>query len=383
MTLAEIVLKLRYGLSQWSTLFGSQLSCSAASISGSNINLTTTTAHGLAANDIIYLSWFYEKITGTISGSGTSWTVVTDANHDLTLNSDENRDVYVYVTSENFATPTQVRLTNVANRRTFTFYSDTAPYTVDTDCELIQFHYGAANTPATVVSAPTTTTLVVNPSGDIGGLPSDLSGNLSASKVTKAMRVSAAVDIDTALNSYTEKADNELLAFVVMDSFSANRAKNNTNDAQYMSGRQQDFTQQIIGNFSVYIFVPNKGDALSKTNGRAGRDVIETIRVPLFRSILNLPLSTGLTYATDNVVTYAGDGYFDYTGPVYIHRFQFQQVFDINYQDTASPYQGGDRAFRDINLSFVNTFSVGDFGNPDADYGVSVNLDDDPLPSGD
>jgi len=380
MTLAEIVLKLRHGLSQWSTLFGTQLSVSAAAISGSNINLTTTVPHGLVANDIVYLSWFYERITGTISGTGPTYTVVTDANHDLTRNEAERREVKIYIKTQNFTTPTEVTLIGVANRRTFTFSSAASPFSNDTDCELIQFHYGAANSPSTVASAPTATTLVVTPTGSIGGLPTDLTGRITSSKVTKAMRVSAAVDYQTASESYTKQGNDELWAFVVMDNFTANRSKTNTTDSQYMSGRQQDFSQMVIGNFSIYIFVPNKGDVLAKTNGRSGRDIIETIRQPLFKAILNTSLSSGLACPTQNVVTYAGDGYHDYAGPYYVHRFQFQQVFEIDVADTSSPYQGGDRAFRDIDLSLVNTFDIGSLGNPDAAYGVSIDLDDDPLP---
>lgn len=381
MNTSEIVAYLKKGICQWSPLFSTQLSATGASIDGSgNILVQTATAHGLVVNDSVSLSGFYESvdITGIVQ-DGNSYTITTGSRHDLTKHESDPAQ-YVLLKTENYPTdPISVLLTDVANRFTFTVSSEDALFDTDQTGSLQQYHYGAVNSTATVTAVPDTTSLVLLPSSSVGGLPTNLGEYLTLAKVNKSFRVAGAIDIQTAINSYTAQPDESLWLFAIIDNYSANRSKFNTNDAQDMTGRQQDFRQQIIGNFSIYCFVPNKGDILTKTNGRAARDIIETIRAPLFKSILNIPLSTALTLETQNSVTYAGDGYFNYAGPYYIHRFQFQQVMDITYPDTASAYTGGDRAFRDIDLNLINTFSTDNTGNPDAEYGVGINLDREPV----
>ena len=159
-------------------------------------------------------------------------------------------------------------------------------------------------------------------------------------------------------------------AFVVLNDFTGNKDRMNPLDTNYATGISAEYRQRIIAGFNVYIIVPNKGEILTKTNGRAARDIIEDIRKPLFQSLLGIDFGSGLTSGGQNVCTWAGDRAYQYTGAYYIHEFSFQQVFDITYGDTA--IVSDNRAFRDIDLSLKNQFS--DL----TAYTASINLDVNP-----
>jgi hypothetical protein len=190
------------------------------------------------------------------------------------------------------------------------------------------------------------------------------------SVLNSGLRITGAVDIDTFLNSYTKEGLDQLWCCAVLDDYVANKDRANTNDAFSSQGRRGDFWQQVIGAFSVYVVVPNKGNLLTKTNGRAARDLIEDVRLPLMRSVLGHTFQTDLSSKTEAVVIYAGDGFYQYTGAYYVHRFQFQQTCEITVGDTNDSVI--DRAFRDIHLQFTNA-------GTSTQYFADVNLDDEPV----
>ena len=365
----QIILQLQSKLPSLSPYFSDRLQVIGMSkLSGTNVEIQTLTAHGLAVDDLITVGNIVSSVTvDTYTETATQITFTLLADHDFTYNAnaplDAGQVVKVYYAGVNY----EYRLKSVPNRRTLIVYvDDQDPIPLLLTIEIQQlFPYGW-NGLKQVAAVPSSVLLQYDAGFDVS-----VTLGLAEGYICKSPRISGAVDIETLIRSYTEQPLDEVWAFVVLGSNAANNDRLNANDATTTQGRQSDFRQKIITNFSIFIFVPNKGEVLTKTNGRAARDLIEDLRLPIFQSILGVDLSADLYAQGQGIITYNGDAPVSYDGAVYIHEFKFQQVIEITSKDTA--IRDFERAFRDISLIQTNQFddlSV---------YTAAINLDEEPL----
>ncbi len=184
-------------------------------------------------------------------------------------------------------------------------------------------------------------------------------------------RISAAITVDRAIQAYTQMTKKDRWLFVVLGDVVASKSRQIASDAIDNLQRGNEFRQQIIQPFSLFVFFPVEDE----TAARLSRDDAELLFGPLCRSVLFSSFDSGLHVGAQHPVQYAGHGVFRYDTAVYIHGYEFQQVADLVFEDTVGPDL--DVAFRDIDLTL--------FPDPGGATGASfldvdIDLDEVPLP---
>ena len=362
----DIIAQMAATLPRNSGYFSNSCVPSSFSTSGGGlVTVTTSAPHKiLSVGDQVTISGVLTPVTITTATVNLDGTIdfVTATAHDLTLNV-VDPTTYVRITGTSFDQTYQ--LIGVDSRYKFKVQVTTQPALPVGTIKLQQAFLYGYNGKQTVLSIADASTFTFQLTEQFGN-PVYYTG----AKISTNIRVSGAISIDVITEAYTKQALDDMWAFVVLNDFTGNKDRMNPLDTNYATGISAEYRQRIIAGFNVYIIVPNKGEILTKTNGRAARDIIEDIRKPLFQSLLGIDFGSGLTSGGQNVCTWAGDRAYQYTGAYYIHEFSFQQVFDITYGDTA--IVSDHRAFRDIDLSLKNQFS--DL----TAYTASINLDVNP-----
>ncbi len=340
------------------------------SISTVGVTATVTTAavHNLVATETVTIDGVLVPVeidTVTDDTPLNTLTITTLTDHDLTKN---NKEVGIVVDAPITGSLTETfTVVRVDNRRTFTVTKGVGtPIAGDFLQEAFLSGYNGLQT---VVSAPTTTTFTYTLTETLA------STTVAGGTVSSKHRISGAVDFDTARLAYTEQSgESKLWAFVVVETSDPNKDRKGTNDATATRGQKQSAFQQVIETFTVYLFVPNKGDTKQHVGGVITRDLAIDERLPILQSVLGIQYDPDLSFAGQNKAAYDGDGYWAYDGAFYVHFFRFQQVVSITNPDTA--VQVDSRAFRDINFT-IN--SLGIQADTD-DMTADVDLDDIPLP---
>ena len=274
-----------------------------------------------------------------------------DKDHDLTKTKTETKSVQIF---DNFGFQLTLNLLTVPNRYEFTtdkvgFVSFPAnPLYMMQEYD---FGYNQQHVITSIVS-PTQFTIY----SDTWLSAPVFEPNYTEAFVRTQYRIGGAIDIDTAVADYTKQNRDAIWLIVILGDAEANKDRNNTNDAYITQGRQMDYYSQIISNFSVYAFIPERGNGLTDTSGRSTRDFVEEVVRPfVFGALLGIDFPTYLACPTQSATSFAGDGYHDYNGAFYIHKFDFQQIMTITNADTA--IRETTRAFRDLDLELKNQFS--------------------------
>lgn len=367
MKTSDVILQLMATLPRYTDLFTEKIQIIGATKAGLVGTFETSEAHPFSVGSLVNVTGTRApiEVSEIISETATQVRIRTATDHDYTLNesipSDQGQQVQITGAGFNES----YTLTSVPNRLVLVLERVAQPALPGGTLYVQDQILNAWNGFFQVTAVPTPTTFSVSLQYD---LPAP--NNFDDSFVYGGFRISGAVDIDVILDSYTAQLNDKLWAFVVLNDFTANKERNNPKDSFAVNGRQMDYRQTMIAPFSIYVFVPNKGDVLQKANARFARDLIEDVRRPIFRSVLGINFETDLDCQGQDVVTYAGDGFFQYNGSYYVHQFNFEQNLDITFDDTA--IEELDRAFRDIKTIHENQFS--DLTT----YEALVNLDEDP-----
>jgi hypothetical protein len=355
---ADVVQQIQASIGTMTGLSQSATPSTIIKVSGNTWQLTTGTAHGLSVGELFSLGGVETPTLITDSYiDGDTIVCTTAVDHDLSLYRGESKTVKIGVNTYS--------LLGVPNRLNFVIANVGSP---DLEGEyLFQTYPYGLNDIHQVITVPNSTTIRFDLSPDFEFMTAPIS--TATVKINTKFQVSAAVDIETANNSYTAQSANSIWLFVVLGDYFANKNRLNTNDAQITQGMQGDYYHQIISNMSVYAFLPNKGTSPRDQNGRKERDYIETtIRPFLFRALLRVNFPTYLSCQTQSTLSYNGDSFQGYTGAYYVHKFDFQQVIQVTNDDTNDTY--ATRAFRDLYLTFKNQFS------DVTEYTADVNIDE-------
>jgi len=364
MKTSDVISQIRAVLPTKTELFSTRLTITGVVKAGSVATFTTSAAHGLEASEYVTVSGVVTPIViDTVTDLGDTYEIRTLTEHDLTLHPTLDDAKTVQITGT--AYDQEFDLVDVPNRFRFVITKGSQPAFPVGTIYLQQTAMIGYNGLKQVIAAPSTTTFTAAISFDLPQ-PNYVTGAYTYCR----HRISGAISIDVVINSYTKQAADNLWLFVVLGDFGANKDRKNVNDAISTQGRQGDFCQKIIENFSVFVIVPNKGSVLTNTNGRAARDIIEDIRKPLLQSLLGIRFPISLAAPGQGIVTYAGDSFYLYNDAYYVHEFLFQQVVEITFGDTA--IVEFDRAFRDVDMTIQNQFS------DVSEYTALVNLDDEP-----
>lgn len=320
--------------------------------------------HGLAPGEIVAITGAEEHVVITsFDRIGLVGTIVTAEDHDLT----EGIAPTVTTSGANEAEFNGTKtVTAILNRRTITvLMADAGPTSATGSLiiagaqSLLRRYNGTFQVKDTL--DPNTFTF----NNLITTLPSPASGTLIA---RAKPRISAGIQIDRLIASYTEQEVGEYWMFVILEDVNASKGRSIESDAVDNIQRSHEFRQQIIQPFTIYVFIP----VANEIAGRLSRDTAEDLFQPICQSLLFSKFDSGLYVgATQGPVQFGSHGVYEYNPSVYIHAYNFIQVVDIVFDDTVGPDL--DVAFRDIDLTLDPNIGT-------SDLIANIDLDDVELP---
>lgn len=368
MKTADIVQALYYATTNGSTYFSSRYSIlSFTALGGNTYRVQTDRPHLLSVDDIITMGGLTSPTpiaTATDDATFLSFDTY-GVDHDLTKKPKETKSVTIF---DNFGFTYTNELINVANRYQFTMKRSNSFSGFPANPLFLMQPYSFGFNDTHVVTAVTSDTFDFISNTYLAA--PIYAQNYGQAFVNAQFQIGGAIDLDTAIDAYTEQRQTQIWLFPILGTFDSNKARANENDAYATTGQNSDQYQLLIANFCVYAFLPNLGNTLTDIGGRATRDMIEDVVRPfLLSALLRVNFPTYLQAATQSSVSYAGDSYHQWNGATYIHRFDFQQILTITNADTYNKQIT--RAFRDLDLELRNQFS-------DTMYTATVNIDEEP-----
>lgn len=344
--------------------FTSNISALSLSRAGTTVTVQTDGSHDLAVNDVVNIVGAKTPITIlSIDRVGIVATLVTSTAHDITKSLGfENVEIEGANETEFNGT---FKLLEVPNRMSIKFEVDDSGPTSATGSPLLingENIFRTYNGLQKVITVQTTSfkytisdnTLFTPPRGTI--------------IVKKSPRISASVNYDRAVESYTKQDDGNMWLFVVMGDGTAQKNRNITIDSTDNIQTSQFFNQRINQIFDLYVFIHTTNEIAA----RQARDRAEELLLPICQSILLTKIDTLLTNKFQNPIQFNNHGFNQYTNVFYVHRYTFESTLQMSFEDTAGVE--ADVAFRDIDLStFLN------IGTDEKDLQSFIDLDDEPL----
>jgi hypothetical protein len=359
-TSQEIVTQLQAVLPTITTLFNDSISITSLTNSSDLVTATTAAAHGLTTGKAVVISGAIAPVPiATLTSDGTLASANTyPYDHDLTEN---------YQTTVNISGADQsgyngdFELLTVPNRYEFTFRLTSDPVSPATG-DILLFdgkERGYNGVKQVTVTSATTFTYPIT-----GVVYSPALGTIVCAV---RARITKAITIEKILDSYTKQPFNDLYAFVVLGNTTPSKDRNVLSDSTYKFIEGQAFRQEIIQNFSVYVI----GPATTEISGANIRDLMESVRVYLFKAVMRVHFPSGLSDNSNFVVWFDGDDFEGYFNAYYIHKFNFAINYFIEFADTVEPAYNV--AFRDTHLIIDNS--------PLELVTAEINLDDEPYES--
>lgn len=350
------------------------LSITSLTISGSTVTATTSAAHGLTTNDLVTIKNAQTPIdvssltfvaNSGIGNTGGIVTAITSTNHDFTEGFDQSVVMVGAAESDYNGT---FDLATTVNRKKLTYLITTNPATPATGSPQILYEYAGAargyNGVKTItVTGATTFTYTVTQT-----ITNDAQGTITAAN---GLRISGAASWEKAVDAYTKQNTDKLWGFVVLGDPFTSKDRHVSTDATSTLGHGDEYRLRVIVPFSVFIITPSINDIV----GRRVRDLMEDVRVALYKSILRVRFDTVLSAAQVYASTANGDRFALFANAYYVHEFEFQTVVDIVIDDTIDPAYSV--AFRDIDLFFKDPL-VSD-GDDIIMQTEDISLDEEPI----
>lgn len=354
----DIVNQLKAQMPNYTTLFSSAITVASITYSAGLGTVTTSAAHGLVTGDVVNIKDAISPNPITsLTRIGQIAFAITANDHDLVFSLGETVVVTGAVDPLYNGTRT---LLSVLTRRQFTYVIDDSAAASTTGGILNEtINYGYNGFFQIIVLSPTTFTYpVLKPMG---------SPAIGSPKAYAHSRITGAVGPDKMMDSYTKQPPLNYYAYVVIEDTVASKSRSARNDAEAVRGAGDDPRQKLIQNFSVYIFAPCKDEIA----GRKVKDDMEDVFIALCASLLGYRPPSYLSEETTNAITFVAHGTYDYKESFYVHKFNFQNLVDITFDDTLQ--ERADLAFRDIHIDYIDPLtSDGD----DVIMTSDINLDE-------
>lgn len=360
----DIINQLAIRLPTLTGKFTSDFTITSLTRSGTTVTAVTSAAHGLSVGEQANIVGAKTSLTiSSLTRSSVIGTLVTDNDHDITEGSQLTIDLSGSVEAE--FNGTFIILT-VPNRKTITFTMTDAGPTTATGTPLLlngasalQQYNGLHN----IATVPTTTSFTYEITDTTLYTPA--TGTIIA---RTNPRVSGGIDEESIIAAYTKRGSSDLWAFVVLNDRAASKSRNIDSDATANLQPNEEFRQQVIMPFSVFVFFP----ATTYIAARQARDEAEDIFRFLAKSLLGLKIDNNLHTGAQNPIVFNAHGYAIYTGGYYLHRYDFEAVGDLTFDDTIG--YDLDVAFRDI--AMTQNVNIG----TESPLTANIDLDDVILP---
>ena len=350
----DIIGQLYAKLAQFTDLFTEDLTITSLTISGSTVTAVTSTAHGLTTGKKVNIvgAIVPNPIT-SLTQTGNIATLVTQFAHDVVLNqgmkgNGAKQDTFITVSgaTEVDYNGTKLVLT-IPDRNTITYQIANDPSSPATGSPVLEEIISGLYNGLQTVTFVDTTTFTYPTSFTIN---SDAIGTILA---RKAHRISGSINEQRVIDSYSKQPAGKFWALVVLDDVANSKNRAVPSDADGSFDSQDDPRQRILQDFSVYVAAPSTDEIAA----RAVRDTMEDVNVFLARSLLGFKASSGFSENPISGVVFTQHGVSFFDRGFYIHRFEYQTLYDITEADTIGP--GIERAFRDLEFDFVDPLGSG------------------------
>lgn len=335
----------------------------SVSASGTDITVTTSGAHGLAAGDLISVpSVSLENVITAVATAAQNIRFTTAADHDLTLSYHPDVELRGFTVS---AWNGNSDLKAVPNRRNFDISGDGKPPTLPVlnGNEVLRekIEVGVFGPNLVQVSSATTNTFTF-------GAAIDLTGRtVKIESIVKGVRVAACINLERAIESYTKQQPDKLWAFICPENATVSKDRKAGTDAVSERGHGTSMIETLLDNFSLFIVAPCRDEI----SGVRALDVCRhTLLLPILKTLRGVKFSTGTSRPTQNAVIMTGHGLSAYTGAYLVYQYTFQFVSRLGDEDQNK--FTGSVAFRDID--YTTTFETGLSQGPD-----TLNLDEEPI----
>ena len=333
----DVINQLSAALPLFTSDFSTTLSVTGLVVSSNVATVTTTADHGLTTNDIVIVK---NAITPnpitSLTRVGNVATAITANNHSLTKQTRGQQLVTISGANEGDYNGSKA-LIDILSSTSFTYKVANNPTTPATGSPILEEFFLNSDEDGgfssingahqIIVTGTTTFTYVTNTVPDVTAI-----GTI---QVEKSPRISGAVSLERAVESYTRQSPDQLWGFVVLEDRTANKDRNINIDATSSKSAGADSRQIIISPFTFYVIVPTS----NQLSARAARDKMEDLMSPLFQSLIGVRFTAGLACNDWAELTFLEHGFQDYVNAYYIHRFSFESVFDITFGDTAKSHQ--------------------------------------------
>jgi hypothetical protein len=366
---AELITQLAAILPAITSYFSDEFEVESLTQTGGIATVVTAAAHGLLTGQIVTISGAIapvEIISLTSVGTVASGEVNNTTPHDLTLDiTPYYQPVVNMITGVDQAAYNGIgfRLLAVPNRFQFSYQlpeEATSPATGETMLLFDGKERGYnGNFIITVVNATTFTYA-------IAGGQDPYSPPLGIPICRANVRISGSESAERAIDAYTKENRNKLWGFLVLGDTEINKDRLAfNNDARNNLNKNADVMVMEIQTASFYVITPS----VDEIAARAARDLMERIRVFLYKALLLFKPSSGLVDQTAFGIAPSGHRKFVYNSAFYVHEFNFEIINYIRYNDCIAP--DINVAFRDVYLALLN--------DPGTEITLGVNLDVDPF----
>jgi hypothetical protein len=360
MRLLDVVGQLQLILPKHTDKLSTTLVISSITVSSNVATIITSSVHGLTTGQAVTLSNVQSRtaISG-VSQSGNVFTFTTSVDHDLTSTWPDHATVELSGFTDS-AWNNSFTLTDVPNRRTFKVQSTNTLPTLNTNEVLLEVRIDGVNGRFSATVSNTTTFTISGTFND---------GVYVGGTVSSAVRVAGAVDIERAIDQYTEQNVQDLWAFVVMNDAETSKDRHTFSDATATKTTGQDMRLRLLDGFTITFVANVSTDIAAQLNIDIMR---HDLLLPVLQSVYGARFDTGLSGNADFRTVLTGHGISLYNRAVLAYTYSFETVMDLTNDDAVIDQDT--RAFRDINYTEL----IG--GDDTTDMTIlPIDLDDEPL----
>ena len=361
MKIAEIITQLATVLPLLSTRYTEFVNVVTISGDGSTATVVTDAPHSLSVGSPVFITNVaVDTAITTVTVTGNIAVIETATDHDLTLGWPPHANVTLSGFTDalwNDSFP----LLSVPNRRKFSIdIGALAQPTLNTNEVLEEIVTGGFNGPYQVVTVPNATTFT---------FATTFASNASGGEVTTQIRIAGTESGARAEGEYTKQDDDNLWLFVTQpDIVNVSKDRRALGDAVSEQGANTSYELDILDGFTIWCFVPAK-------NSKAGLGPSDIARsdvlLDLLLAIQRYKPASGLVNDTPSRVVLRSHGPAVYNGAYYVHQYIFEIPLRMSTDDTLT--LSNTVAFRDVDLTINNPESA-------SVLTALVNLDEVPIP---
>jgi hypothetical protein len=360
----DVVKQLMLRLPFYTDKFTDNITVDEITSSGTIATVKTTAPHTLNNGDYAHISGaLIPRTITTMTQIDGIAEAETATNHDLTFGYSRDVNIQIVGANESQYNGTH-KLLEVPNRKNFKFEIDSGAPSPATGSPLLlenlkRFTYNGWHQITKVNDTEFTFPLEI-------ALGSPAYGNIT---MQIKPRITGALDLDRARESYTKQPAGKLWAYVVLENIVANKDSNEDSDATKTNTAMTQYRQLIIQPFHVYIFVP----ITHVKSASFARDEADDILIALNKSLLRFKFTQPTFELAYSSAMFSGSDFGLDENSYYIHDFIYETTGYLTYKDTIDD---------DISVAFRDIF--GDMESSLSDDELIkaqfiANLDNEPL----